>query len=222
MNPARDAILSAIQLAVAGGEATEGGAEVPREYCRRGTTGPKAVLDLLQERIEDYRAEVIRCRSHEIPGVLSRRLSQRQVCRVVAPSDVPEAWLESLGDGEVEILRDGSPKLLTVSELAASQAVVGGCALAIAETGTLVLDGGVTQGRRALTLLPDFHLCVVFQGQVVETVPEALQALEQTQAGAPRPLTFISGPSATSDIELIRVEGVHGPRILDVILVEDS
>jgi len=222
MNPARDATLAAIRIAldsvVAGGEEVR----IPREYCRRGTKGPEELLDLLQDRIEDYQAEVIRCRPEEISDMLSRRLSQRRVRRVVTPSDVPDEWLGSLGDGESELLRDGDPELLTVPELGASQAVIGGCALAIAETGTLVLDHGATQGRRALTLLPDFHLCVVFQRQVVETVPEAFQTLENPLGGSRRPLTFISGPSATSDIELIRVEGVHGPRTLDVILVEES
>jgi L-lactate dehydrogenase complex protein LldG len=97
--------------------------------------------------------------------------------------------------------------------------VLTGCFLAVAETGTLVLNHGVTQGRRALTLLPDYHLCVVLETQVVETIPEAVVALGQEVREAGSPVTLISGPSATSDIELIRVEGVHGPRMLDVILV---
>ena len=101
-------------------------------------------------------------------------------------------------------------------ELEAFGGVLTGCALAVAQTGTVVLDGGAKQGRRTLSLLPDLHLCVIFEHQIVGTVPEAVAALEGRST---HPLTFISGPSATSDIELSRVEGVHGPRTLDLILV---
>ncbi|MCJ7629821.1 MAG: LUD domain-containing protein, partial [Longimicrobiales bacterium] len=113
------------------------------------------------------------------------------------------------------------PETLSNAQLSSAHGVLTGCALAIAETGTLVLDGGPTQGRRVLTLLPDYHLCVVFQHQVVELVPEAMAVMKGAEMGTRPPITLISGPSATSDIELIRVEGVHGPRTLDVILVED-
>jgi L-lactate dehydrogenase complex protein LldG len=118
------------------------------------------------------------------------------------------------------VFRDGDPRLLTREELARACGVLTGCFLAIAETGTLVLNGGPGQGRRALTLLPDYHLCVVNEDQVMETVPEAVAAIGEGLEKRRFPVTLISGPSATSDIELIRVEGVHGPRTLDVILVE--
>ncbi len=126
---------------------------------------------------------------------------------------MPSAWLPT----EIELLRDNPP--LSNEQLDGSDGVLTGCALGIAQTGTIVLDGGPTQGRRALTLLPDYHLCVIDAEQVVDLVPEAIARLSDAVKQQRRPLTFISGPSATSDIELNRVEGVHGPRILDVLVV---
>ena len=135
-------------------------------------------------------------------------LKDRGVRNLVAPDGLPDAWLT-----EVNPLRDGDPPLGN-DVLDASDGALTTCALAIAQTGTIVLDGGPGMGRRALTLLPDYHLCVVRAEQIVGSVPEALARLDPT-----RPLTFISGPSATVDIEMVRVRGVHGPRTLEVILV---
>jgi L-lactate dehydrogenase complex protein LldG len=129
---------------------------------------------------------------------------------MVTPTGIPGAWLAG---ASVEVVVDVPP--LTHAELDAVDGVITGCAVAIAETGTIVLDGGPDQGRRAISLLPDLHVCVVQASQIVGSVPEALERLDPR-----RPQTWISGPSATSDIELQRVEGVHGPRNLQVVVVD--
>ncbi|MDX8032176.1 LUD domain-containing protein [Lentzea sp. BCCO 10_0856] len=169
---------------------------VIRGYHQQGEGG----VELFAERVADYRAIVHTV--SDVPEALKTLVGKR----IVAPAGVPEEWLI---DG-VTWLREP----LSIEELDQADGVLTGCAVAIADTGTIVLDGGEAQGRRALTLLPDYHLCVVRQDQIAASVPEALQLLEPT-----RPLTFISGPSATSDIELNRVEGVHGPRTLEVLIV---
>jgi len=130
------------------------------------------------------------------------------------PADLPDRWAPA----EVELLRD-TGGALSNEQLDASDGVLTGCALGIAQTGTIVLDGGPAQGRRVLTLLPDYHLCVIRADQIVELVPEAITQLGPAVREQRRPITFISGPSATSDIELSRVEGVHGPRTLEVLIV---
>ncbi|MFC3892763.1 lactate utilization protein C [Lentzea rhizosphaerae] len=170
---------------------------VVRGYLAEGPGG----VELFAERVADYRA-VVHVVSN-VPEALERLVGKR----IVAPAGVPEEWLV---DG-VTWLREP----LSIEELDGADGVLTGCAVAIADTGTIVLDGGEAQGRRALTLLPDYHLCVVRADQIAGSVPEALARLEPT-----RPLTFISGPSATSDIELNRVEGVHGPRTLEVLIVD--
>jgi L-lactate dehydrogenase complex protein LldG len=130
--------------------------------------------------------------------------------RIGVPPGIPIAWRPT---GAVEDYG------LTAHELDGLDGVLTGCTVAIAETGTLVLAAGPTEGRRALTLVPDLHICVVYTGQIVETVPEAFALLRGLER---RPLTFVSGPSATSDIELKRVEGVHGPRTLVVLIVDEE
>jgi len=181
--------------------------DIPRDYRLRGQhpPGSMTLLDLLTDRLLDYRAGVHRTTPRDVPVTIAMVLASRAATRAVVPPCLPDDWVPN------GIVDDGS---LTADDLDQLDAVVTGCAVAIAETGTLVLDGSPDQGRRILTLVPDFHVCVVRADQVVETVPEALARLDPT-----RPLTMISGPSATSDIELDRVEGVHGPRTLEIILV---
>jgi L-lactate dehydrogenase complex protein LldG len=151
----------------------------------------------------------------EFPGAIEEAMKRRGVRRLVIPPYLPREWIP---DG-IEIMRDAARSRLTNQELDESDGVLTGCALGIAQTGTIVLDAGRAQGRRALTLLPDYHLCVVREQQIVGLVPEAFASLERAVKGEGRAITFISGPSATSDIELDRVEGVHGPRTLEVLIV---
>jgi L-lactate dehydrogenase complex protein LldG len=182
-------------------------ADVPRDYDRCRDLGD--VLDVLAERLADYHALVRRATVAELPDVIASALRARAARVMVAPPDLPAPWLVD----SVRWLVDRRDEQLSVAALDGADGVLTGCAVAIAETGTLILDTGARQGRRALTLLPDYHLCVVRADQVVGTVPEGIAAPDPT-----RPLTFVSGPSATSDIELNRVEGVHGPRTLEVII----
>jgi len=179
---------------------------VPRDYRVDDDVDPAARLDLLVDRLVDYKAEVTRCAADGVAGAVADALGGAGC--VVAPADLPDGWLAAYPG---RTLRDDG---LTVADLDGADAVLTGCAVAIAETGTIVLDAGPAQGRRALSLVPDHHVCVVAADQVVGTVPAGLRRLTAT-----RPLTFVSGPSATSDIELNRVEGVHGPRRLHVVVV---
>ncbi|APU22219.1 hypothetical protein UA75_21150 [Actinoalloteichus sp. GBA129-24] len=201
---AREAVLGRIRAALAD---RPGPVTVPRDYDRtREAADP---LALLAERIEDYRAVVHRVDAAGLPSRIATSLAARGARRMAAPVDLPTSWLAP----EVTWRLD-TDQSLTIDELDGIDGVLTGCAVAVAETGTLVLDAGEAQGRRVLTLLPDYHLCVVRADQVAVSLPEALARLDGT-----RPLTFVSGPSATSDIELNRVEGVHGPRTLEVVIV---
>jgi len=181
---------------------------VPRGYRTSGDLGTGQLLDLLAERLGDYGCTVRRTAAGQVMTAVGEALGQRGARRIVVPSGLDMADLPA----GVDIVADDG---LSPAALDAVDGVITGAAVAIAETGTIVLDGSPGQGRRALSLVPDYHLCVVRADQVVALVPEALARLDPG-----RPLTWISGPSATSDIELDRVEGVHGPRTLDVVLVE--
>lgn len=177
---------------------------VPRDYDRAPLTGP-ADVERFAETVAEYRARVHRIADADIAATVRRLVGPEAT--VVVPADVPPEWVT-----DVTTLADAP--MLSVDQLDGADAVLTGCAVGIAATGTIVLDAGPAQGRRALTLVPDHHICVVRTDQIVDTVPQGFAALD-----AYRPLTFISGPSATSDIELERVEGVHGPRTLDVLVV---
>jgi L-lactate dehydrogenase complex protein LldG len=183
---------------------------VPRAYRTRGEHAPgsPALLTLLEDRLVDYKAGVSRCTVAELPATVAGVLDRcAGAGRVVVPAGLPAAWTSGR-----DVLRDDGTTSTDVLDSVAG--VVTACAVAVAETGTIVLDARDDQGRRALTLVPDLHVCVVLADQVVQTVPESLPRLDPH-----RPQTWISGPSATSDIELNRVEGVHGPRTLEVVLV---
>lgn len=198
---ARAAVLGRVRAALA--SAPPRAVVVPRDYHREPTTGPGNV-ERFAETVAEYRARV---HLIDVDAIASTVLGLvGPDATVVVPADLPSEWAAG-----VTTITDAPP--LGVDQLDRADAVLTGCALGIAATGTIVLDAGAAQGRRALTLVPDHHICVVRTGQIVDTVPQAFAELTST-----RPLTFISGPSATSDIELQRVEGVHGPRTLDVLI----
>jgi len=208
---ARDAVLARIRKAL------DGDTHVPavgRGYRGAGETllSQAELLDLLTDRLSDYRARVNVADASELPDVVATVLAGALTC--VVPAGLDRSWTAGWEGRGGRVLVDEPAAPLTVEELDVVDAVLTGARVAVAETGTIVLDAGPDQGRRALTLVPDRHVCVVRLDQVVATLPDAVAALEPT-----RPLTWISGPSATSDIELQRVEGVHGPRTLDVVLV---
>ncbi|MER5734034.1 LUD domain-containing protein [Streptomyces sp. NPDC002138] len=204
----RDRVLGRVRRALADAGAAP---DVPRDYLRvHGERTPAESADLLAAHLTEYRARVHRTDEDGIAMLLTRLLAERGAGSVLVPAGLPPYWLAAADPVRIHD-RAGS----TPYELDAVDSVVTGCALAIAETGTIVLDGGPGQGRRRITLVPDHHICVVrVPEQVVDSVPRALALLDPT-----RPLTWISGPSATSDIELDRVEGVHGPRTLEVVLL---
>ncbi|HEX5495142.1 MAG TPA: LUD domain-containing protein [Mycobacteriales bacterium] len=203
---AREEILGRVRAAVGGRPAPE--EDVPRRYRRSLGLGREETVSLFAERVADYTATVWSIMPEQLAATIAVRLVERGIRRIVVSADMPASWLPQYVDVRVD---HGD---LTGRDLDAVDGVITGSALGIAETGTIVLDGGRLQGRRLLSLVPDYHLCVVDAADVVGNLPEALGRLDPA-----RPLTFVSGPSATSDIELDRVEGVHGPRILDVLLL---
>jgi L-lactate dehydrogenase complex protein LldG len=188
--------------------------EVTRAYRHNAPAEREGMIERFQERVADYKVTVRRVEEQELPAAIAAACAAHAVQRLVVPSDLPATWLPT----GIEILRDDDQALTNVN-LDTSSGVLTGCSLGIAQTGTIVLDGGAAQGRRVLTLLPDYHLCVIYETQIVDLVPEAITRLADAARVEHRSITFISGPSATSDIELNRVEGVHGPRTLDVLIV---
>ncbi|MCX6463423.1 MAG: LUD domain-containing protein [Pseudonocardiales bacterium] len=202
---ARDVVLGRVRAANAAA-GTPAPPEVPRGYRRTGTRPPghPELLELLRDRLVDYRATVLDAAPDAVPEAIETALEGR--APVLVPPGLPAGWVPG---GVVD-------DRFSPAALDGFAAVVTGCAAACAATGTIALDGSPDQGRRAITLVPDVHVCVVRADQVVETVPELLARLDPV-----RPTTFVSGPSATSDIELQRVEGVHGPRTLLVVLVQE-
>jgi L-lactate dehydrogenase complex protein LldG len=204
VNEAREEILARTRAAIREGAPPD---PIARAYRTTGVLDGVGRVALLGERLLDYGARVEQTTAAAVKDLLDELARGG---RIGVPLGLPETWrpANSIDD-------DG----LSTHELDALDGVVTGCTVAIAETGTLVLAGGEMEGRRALTLVPDVHICVVRTDQIVETVPEAFAALRGREH---RPLTFVSGPSATSDIELERVEGVHGPRTLIVVIVKEA
>lgn len=214
MTSARQEILGRIRSALSDVPAGERPQDVPvaRDYRREGELTGEALVARFADRVRAYEAEVRRAAPGEAAAAVGAACVDLGVTRVVISPGLPAEWrppgIEAIPD-------DG----LTVEQIDGIDAAVTGCALAIAETGTLVLDGGASSGRRLITLVPDHHVCVVAADQVHELVPQAMAALAEAVRKHAAPITLVSGPSASSDIELSRVEGVHGPRHLTVVIV---
>ena len=186
-------------------------ASIPRTYTRSSNSSRAELLELLTDRLIEYDAGVYTARSQTIAETIAQMLTKRGKSGLAIPAALPQGWLP---EGFVFDMAKG----FDAYQLDRSQGILSGCTVAIAETGSIVLQNADAQGARILSLVPDYHLCVVFASQVVATVPEAFTRLAATST---LPTTFISGPSATADIEMTRIKGVHGPRFLDVLLVED-
>jgi L-lactate dehydrogenase complex protein LldG len=213
---ARSAILSAIRSA--NGQATDlphagsDYAQIPRTYSQHSALSPDEAQALLTERLIDYDANVVSCTPDDVASAIRNALQHHNAHRVLVPEDFPTHLLP---DG-FEVTPDHN---LSPAELDRFDAAVTLGALAIAETGTIILEGVSGQGRRAATLVPDVHVCVLNAANIVTKVPEAFARLG---AAATLPLTFFSGPSATADIEMTRIKGVHGPRHLHILLLQDA
>jgi L-lactate dehydrogenase complex protein LldG len=183
--------------------------QIARGYRRTASLDAAGCTDLFVDRLLHYQVGVFRCEPASVPRTIGEALGLRGKSRLIVPAGVPRDWLPAGFDW----VEDAG---LTYVDLDRSEGVLTGCTVAVAGTGTIVLRHGPTEGRRAVTLVPDYHLCVVTGDQIVETVPEAIR---RVSALAPELVTTISGPSATADIEMTRIRGVHGPRTLDVVVV---
>lgn len=214
MPDARETILRRVRTALRDVPPNETPSQVaiPRDYRQQDERPHEEIIADFMHHVADYKATVRRINQSELKPAIADLCAAQQAQRLATPRDIPPAWLPE----RIECMYDEG---LSRKQLNSVDGVLTGCALAIAQTGSLVLDGGAFQGRRMLTLLPDFHLCIVFTNQIVGIVPEAIKRLTEGVYAHARPITFISGSSATSDIELHRVEGVHGPRRLAVLVV---
>ena len=184
-------------------------ARIPRDYQRSAALEHEAVLELFYDRLRDYDSELIFTDEAGIAGAVLQAMQEAHESLLLVPAGVPDAWLPSTG---IETRRDNDLNLTPLEE---PRTVLTSCTVCVAMSGTVMLEHGPEQGRRAATLLPDHHLCVIRKEQVVETLAEALERLTHRIA----PITTIAGPSATSDIEMTRIRGVHGPRRLTAIVV---
>jgi L-lactate dehydrogenase complex protein LldG len=190
-------------------------AELPRNYTRTGSLGTHARLHLLTERLREYDAEVTECSPEAIPSAIAECIALSSRHRIAAPAGLDAEWHEPASSQKVDWIIDDN---LSADEIETCEGVVTAATAAIADSGTIVLHHTAAEGRRVLSLLPDWHLCVLRASQVVETLPEYFALCNET----PALVTWISGPSATADIEMTRIKGVHGPRFLHVLLVRDD
>jgi len=198
-------------------------AELPRSYIRHGKLGAQARLELMIERLREYGAEVAECAPEEVPSAIAAQLALSGRRIFVAPAGLPADWLAAGFDWKID-------RGLENAEIEQAEGVVTTAFCGVADSGTIVLHHSPSEGRRVLTLLPDWHLCILYASQVVETLPEYFDRCplppplhpsdEDLTLGTPVVATYISGPSATADIEMTRIKGVHGPRFLNVILAQ--
>jgi len=231
----RKKVLEAIRAATAGSASrnaaaavAEGYSEVPRDYVRRGDMTVSARHERFVERLREYDAEVVECEPNGLAAAIAAQIAASGRRRFVAPPGIPAAWYVEAA-WKIEGLECTFDHGLPVGEIEQAEGVLTGCFCGVADSGTIVLHHGPAEGRRVVSLLPDWHLCVVYMSQVVETLPEYFDKCreqgtgnrEQKAGELPRLVTWISGPSATADIEMTRIKGVHGPRFLNVILVKD-
>lgn len=186
-------------------------ANLPRPYIRKGKLAPRACVDLLIQRLREYEAEVVECAASDISTAIRSKLAASGRRVLLAPPGLPEQWRVSGFDWRID-------HELSYDDIENAEGVVTAGFCAIADSGTIVLHHSPSEGRRIISLLPDWHLCILRSGQVVETLPEYFARCKE----APKLATYISGPSATADIEMTRIKGVHGPRSLHVILIDEQ
>jgi L-lactate dehydrogenase complex protein LldG len=214
--PSRQRILGAIHTATESvakdaAQRAEAYAALPRTYTRKGRMSAEARIALMIERLREYDAEVVESTPEDLPAAINAQLEASGKHTFVAPAGLPAEWLAA--DFNWKMDRD-----LATVEIEQAEGVVTAAFCGVADSGTIVLHHSATEGRRVLTLLPDWHLCILHASQVVETLPEYFDRCPEP----PKLVTWISGPSATADIEMTRIKGVHGPRFLHVILVRDQ
>jgi L-lactate dehydrogenase complex protein LldG len=218
MNDSRQIILKRIQSALR----SEGDSRVPlplvaRNYHMQSHFSDEERLNLFVERVSDYKATVTRVEEDDLAIAIGCICATERVTKLLVPSGLENRWLPQADSGVAVTVDEGQS--CSVDEIDQNDAVLTGCFRAVAQTGTIVMTEGAGQGRRILTLLPDIHICVVRTNQIVGIIPEVFADLDPIIKERKTPVTFISGPSATSDIELDRVEGVHGPRRLHVVII---
>ncbi len=220
----REPILNRVRAATPDGAPSAADAQrswsaLPRDYIRRGSLSAPSRLELMMERLREYDAETSECRLEELPAAIGAQLTRSGRRTLVAPEGLPQEWL--VPGFKWKIDHGSGNGSLDIGEIERADGVLTACFCGVADSGTVVLHHTAAEGRRVLTLLPDWHLCILRASQVVQTLPEYFSRSHES-ASAPALVTWISGPSATADIEMTRIKGVHGPRFLNVILVRDE